>query len=160
MLLRRLLLAVVLLVASEVPGAAQEPRTLVVSAVRALQTGNLSIFGTQAQQRVRFQTGPSGVYHPLVAIGPITNVVVLGQAPMPQGVVIQGRAFHANGLSDWTLAYSFITQRIEFGNFNIPMQGLPPPTPTPASPAPGPPPSTPSVPTSTGDACAKYPQLC
>jgi hypothetical protein len=144
---------------------AQDLRGIVAAAAQGLQTGNLSMFGNQARQRIIFQVGPGGVWYPMAQLGPITNVIIANQYPMPTGVVFQGRAFHQQGFSDWTLGYSYQSQKIEFGNFNpVPLNwsGQPPgapggPQPTPTT---GGPPTTPPVPSNPSDACAKYPTLC
>jgi hypothetical protein len=144
---------------------AQDPRTIIMTADQSLQQGNMNVFGLQLQQVISQQTGGTGRYQALVQLGPITNVAVGGAQQVQNGVIVQGRAFHQVGYADWTLGFSYLTQKIEFGNFNPVVAnwpGGPPGAPSgpPATPTTGGPSTTPAVPSTKEDACAKYPTLC
>lgn len=173
-MLRFVAAAVVLLVASATaPAFAQDPRSMLLLSAASLQRGNLQPFGMQLQQTIFQQTGGTGIYQPLLQLGQPVNAVVASQVPVPNGLLFQGRVFHQNGYSDWTLGYSFMTGRIEYGNFNPvavgwPSGGVPgttggvsgSPGGNPPTPNTGGPPSQPRIPSTQGDACARFPELC
>lgn len=146
---------------------AQDMRYVIATAAQGVQSGNLSMFGPSAEMRLRQTLGfgqGAMLYQRLASLGNVTQVNILNQYPMPNGLVVQGRAIHQNGYSDWTIGFSYASQRIEFGQFNA-MPGNPMPAPIPGSSSPTPttdsrPPTSPPVPTSADDACKKYPTLC
>ena len=156
---------------------AQDMRQVVQAASFGIQTGNLSIFSPGPAQRITAALGgsPTGmqVYQNLAALGPANSVTIFGQYPMPNGVVVQARSFHPAGFLDWTLGFSYVTQRIEFGRFNGMSNGMPiipggpPPNYGPVPNQSGPqrapdnhPTTTPPVPKSDDEACTAYPTLC
>jgi len=141
------------------------PTQVLMIAATSAQTGNLSVFGAQLQQVILMQTNGTGRYAPLVQLGPVTNAVVFASQPLPYGMVIQGRVFHQNGISDWTIGVLYSTNRIENAQFNFMPGSFPAPNPGPspsgpAPSAPGPTPTTSPPPSSTSDGCQKYPTLC
>jgi hypothetical protein len=154
--------------------SAQDMRYVIANAAQGVQAGNLSMFGPSAEMRIRQLLGSGQgalLYQRLASLGSVTQVNILNQYPMPNGLVVQGRALHQNGFSDWTIGFSYLSQRIEFGQFNaMPGNPMAPPAPGPAPPGPGPtpptpttdsrPPTSPPVPTSTDEACKRYPTLC
>ena len=168
--MRRFSLSVFLAIAIAGGAFAQNVSALVTAAYNGIITANLNLFGFQAQQKIRLGlASPAGnfLYQRMTMLGPISSVTVLNQMPLPNGIAIQARAFHQNGYSDWTLGFSNLSQRIEFGTFN-PMPGIsssPTPGPTPGpTPAPTPTttaaPTTPSIPNTKDDACKMFPTLC
>jgi hypothetical protein len=141
-------------------GSAQNATTLIANANQGIVSGNLSMFEPPAAQRIAGQLGtPAGyvVYQRMAALGPVVNVSAVSTVPLPNGMMVHARATHQNGVSDWTLGYSYVTQRIAFGMFNGFPSGaatggsVQQPTPTTISTPPPP---------STSDACTKYPTLC
>lgn len=151
------------------PAEAQvDPRQILLVATHSAQTGNVMPFGPMVRNVIAMQTGGTGVYPQLVGLGPVAGVTVVAMQPLPLGAVIQGRVFHQNGFSDWTVAYAYSTNTIENASFQFapynwggPAPTGGPPINTPSGPAPtGPAPTTPPPPASTGDGCAKYPTLC
>jgi hypothetical protein len=153
-------------------GSAQDAAAIIAYANQGIVSGNLSMFEPSSAQRITMQFAtPAGnaLYQRMVALGPVSNVSVASTQPLPNGVMIQARATHLNGISDWTVGYSYVTQRIAFGMFNAfvyppgqrPIQspiGGPTQTPTTTT--------TTTVPTNVttqpppNDPCKKYPTLC
>lgn len=173
-----LALIALLVLGSRVPAWAQgfDPRQALAAVIVQLQTGqpNPGWYGQQLWMTMAFQTGSTGVYPVLVQAGPVTDVQVTQQQPLPNGILFQLVSTHQTGLRlAWTMGISTLTNRIELLNFG-PAQSAPPlpaPTPLPApspriAPAPTPsPPPTPGgggnpTPTTSDEACRRFPNLC
>jgi hypothetical protein len=118
-----IVLCSVFLVAGAQIALAQDPRTIVQTADQSLQQGNMTVFGPQLQLVISQQTGGTGLYQPLTQLGPITNIAIESVQQIPNGLIVQGRAFHQTGYADWTLEFSYLSQKIEFGNFNVYQSG-------------------------------------
>jgi hypothetical protein len=157
---------ILLLMVPTVSPAQVNPNLAVALAASSAQVGDISPFGVQVQQVIMVQTGGTGRYPQLTQLGLIRGVQAYGVQPLPYGFVVQARVFHDFGFSDWTVGYSNMTGKIEQASFNFAPYNwggaVPSPQPTapPAGPVPGPSPTTPSLPSSSGDGCAKYPTLC
>lgn len=144
-----------------------DPRQLLSAMIAQLQTGALNPqwYGQQLWQMIALQTGGTGIYQPLVQLGPVQNVVVTQQQQLPQGSLFAMTAQHSLGQSTWIFGVSSITNRIEYANFNVGPSAtpfpLPTPTPTPSpSPQPIPAPTPSPSPGSESEACKKFPNLC
>ena len=131
--------------------AQADPRQILTAVILQLQTGtpNPNWYGAQLWQTIAMQTNNSGVYMPLVQLGPVTNVLLSGQTQLPAGPVYSLVARHQNGVSTWQLGISLSSNRIEYANFNVGSA-----TPQPLPPPPGP------VASPTSEACKKFPNLC
>jgi len=152
--------------------AQADPRQILAAVVQQLQTGtpNPYWYGPQLWQTIAMQTNNSGVYFPLVQLGPVTNVVVSGQVQLPAGPLYSLVAQHQNGVSTWQLGISLYSNRIEYANFNVgssvpqPLPSQPVPIPTSGAPQPGtapnPPPNPPPAASASSEACKKFPNLC
>ncbi|WP_221145094.1 hypothetical protein [Rhizobium lentis] len=165
--LRRLIALALLVVSTAQAGAQQfDPRQVLATLILQLQTGtpNPGLIGPQLWQTIAMQTNNSGIYPPLQQLGQVTGINLIQQIPLPNGAAFVMAVQHQNGQSNWQIAISQMSGKVEYAGFNIGQ--LPPrpnpnpnpnpnpiPTPTP-DPPPGPGPITPS------DACAKYPDLC
>lgn len=166
---KRIVLAGILAFAATLAHA-QNMAQVIAAASQGVQSGNLSVFGVGSAQRLSAQLGsPAGaqVYQNIAALGPAVNVNIFAQYPMPNGVVVQARTLHPHGYLDWTVGYSYLTQRIEFGKFNGVSNGMPiipgrpvPPPDGDTSQGRNPKPSTPPVPKDDTEACNAYPTLC
>ncbi|HEX2885617.1 hypothetical protein [Vineibacter terrae] len=143
------LVALACLLGSAAAALAQPgPDRILAIVIRGLQTGqvNQAWFGPQLLQVIYQQTNGTFVYTKLVELGPVQNIQVMGQQPVPQGMIYNMRAFHANGATDWQMGISQAYNRIEYLAINVvgnapPQQPLPPSRP-PLAPAPPPSPST------------------
>jgi hypothetical protein len=100
-----IVLCSVFLVAGAQIALAQDPRTIVQTADQSLQQGNMTVFGPQLQLVISQQTGGTGLYQPLTQLGPITNIAIESVQQIPNGLIVQGRAFHQTGYADWTLEF-------------------------------------------------------
>lgn len=155
---------------------APTPQYMCQQAAQASQTGGpglYSVFGQQLLQIILQQTGGTGVYVPLVQLGQITNIIIGGVNPLPNGTFVSCRVMHVNGYSDWQIGFSPYTQRIENSVFVpywtaaqvMPQQQTPQytPSPTQAPPSfqtpPSQPTQAPTAPTQS-EACRKFPNLC
>jgi hypothetical protein len=159
MLLGRIIFAALFFFLSGVSSYAQNMGNVIAVAAQGIQSGNLTMFGWHAAQKLRNLLGfglGAVLYQRLASLGPVGNVVILQQFPMPNGIVTQGRAIHQNGFSDWTIGFSYLTQKIEFGQFNAVQTTSTPTSPIPIESEP----TTPPVPTTQDEACKKYPTLC
>jgi hypothetical protein len=141
--------AVMLLLMVTIPALAQDARNIIALAAEGIESGNLSVFGSQTARDIGDHLAQ---FQQLLSyVGPMIGVEMAEQFPMPRGVVIRGRAIHQNGYSDWTLAYSYDTRKIENGNFTaFPKRGTQPPTEL----------TTQKLPTNQDQACKQYPGLC
>lgn len=145
--------------------AQKDPRPILAGMISQLQTGtpNPMWYGVQLWQTIALQTGYTGVYPQLVQLGPVQNVVVTQQQPLPQGWLYAMTAQHSNGQSTWQIGISIMSNRIEYANFNVGWSPTPFPLPTnPApSPSPGPSPTPEPDPSArNSEACRKFPNLC
>lgn len=164
------LVALALALVLTTPARAQfDPRTTLMQMILQLQTGtpNPGWYGVDLWQTMAMQTGNSGVYPILVQLGPVQQVTVTGQMPLPTGQLYTLTAHHQNGVSTWTIGISSLTRRIEYANFNVggAPSALPypqtPPDPGPfARPVNPPPNNPPPVSSDTSEACRKFPNLC
>ena len=142
-----------------------DPRQILAGMISQLQTGtpNPMWYGAQLWQTISLQTGYTGVYPQLVQLGPVQNVVVTQQQPLPQGWLFAMTAQHSNGQSTWQIGISSMSNRIEYANFNVGWSPTPFPLPTNPAPSPSPEPGpTPRPDPSARDseACRKFPNLC
>src|SRR4051812_11141122 len=66
-----------------------------------LQTGrpDANWYGAQLWQTIALQTGFTGIYPQLVQLGPVSNITVTQQAPLPSGVLYAATVQHQNGTS-------------------------------------------------------------
>ncbi|MGY3296717.1 hypothetical protein ACVWY1_001138 [Pseudomonas sp. TE6288] len=141
--------------------AKADPRPVLAGMIQQLQTGtpNQMWYGPQLWQTIAMQTGNSGYYPALAALGPVTNITVIGSQGLPGGAIFNLVATHQGGQSTWFMGIGALSNRIEYANFNIganlPSQPIPNPTPTPTAT-----PSTPTSPSNDGGACSMYPDLC
>jgi hypothetical protein len=122
------------------------PDRVLAAVIRGFQTGqvNQSWFGQQLLQTIYQQTNGTFVYANLVQLGPVQTIQVVGEQPVPQGVIYNMRVFHANGSTEWQMGISRISQRIEYLAVSVtgsaPPRTAPVPAPTPPpTPAPRPP---------------------
>lgn len=120
------------------------PDRVLAAVIRGFQTGqvNQSWFGQQLLQTIYQQTNGTFVYANLVQLGPVQTIQVVGEQPVPQGVIYNMRVFHANGSTEWQMGISRISQRIEYLAVSVtgsaPPRTAPVPAPVPPS-APRPP---------------------
>src|ERR1035438_3424212 len=105
LVLRSLIVAGLLISARAV---AQTPQTTLAAIIQGLQNGtvNMQQFGFQLQQLISAQTGGTRIYPQLVQAGPIVNIVLTGQAPLPNGVGYYLQSIHQNGTFNWALGVS------------------------------------------------------
>jgi hypothetical protein len=138
-----------------------DPRQVLSEFVREVQTGtpNAGLIGMALWQTIALQTGGTGFYPELAALGPVTNVVVNQQLPMEQGMVYALIATHQQGASAWNLGISYITGKIEYATFTINAQPTPLPPPLPPVHDPGGTQRT-ELPGQGSPACQKFPDLC
>ena len=159
--LLRVLSAVIFLLPLLSSEAKADPRNVLSAMIQQLQTGtpNPDWYGPQLWQTIAMQTGGSGYYPSLAALGPVTNITILSSQGLPGGAIFNLVATHKGGQSTWFMGINAMSNRIEYVNFNIgnslPADPLPKPTPTPT-----PVPPTPTSPSSSGGACSLYPDLC
>jgi hypothetical protein len=162
------------------PARAQfDPRVILSGMIQQLQQGrpDPSWYGPQLWQLMAMETGGSGVYPVLAALGQVRDIAVLQQNPLPGGFVYVMTAQHVGGVSHWMLGIGTASRRIEYAQAQfVPEGGLPggPPGRAPApppgglgNPAPQPAPPGPSnapprlaPPTSQSEACRRFPNLC
>lgn len=141
--------------------AKADPRPVLAGMIQQLQTGtpNQMWYGQQLWQTIAMQTGNTGYYPALAALGPVTDIAVIGSQALPGGAIFNLIATHQGGQSSWFIGIGAQSNRIEYANFNIganlPSQPIPNPTP-----APTPNPSAPTNPSNDGGACSMYPDLC
>ncbi|WP_175908021.1 hypothetical protein [Burkholderia seminalis] len=148
----------------ESASAQADPRQVLGAVIQQLQTGaiNPTWYGPQLLQTIAMQTGGAGKYPQLAQLGPVSQISVVQQIPLPTGFLYSLQATHQNGMSAWVLGIGAMTNRIEYANFNVGMaQPLPSPTPNPnptpnPSPTPNPNPSDPR----SSPACQQFPNLC
>lgn len=150
---------------SQYARAQMDPRQVLAGMITQVQTGALNPqwYGQQLWQMIALQTGNTGIYQPLVQLGPVLNVVVTQQQQLPQGSLFAMTAQHSFGQSTWILGVSSITNRIEYANFNVGTSTTPFPLPTPSpspNPQPNPAPTPSPSPGSESQACKKFPNLC
>lgn len=157
----RVLSVVILLLPLFLNEAKADPRNILASMIQQLQTGtpNPTWYGPQLWQTIAMQTGGSGYYPALAALGPVTNINVVSSQGLPGGAIFNLIATHQAGQSTWFMGIGTMSNRIEYANFNVgsslPPQQIPNPTSTPT-----PNPAPPTNPGSSGGACSLYPDLC
>jgi hypothetical protein len=155
--------------------AQSDPRQILRGMITQAQTGtpNPTWYGTELWQTIAIQTGYTGLYPQLVQLGPVRNVTISQQVPLPTGVIYAGTAQHARGTSYWEFGISTLTNRIEYASFQAAPGstgtgtiGLPEAEPDdePEPVVKKPTPSGKGTPTSgtggTSDACRRFPNLC
>jgi hypothetical protein len=147
--------------------AKADPRPILAGLIQQLQTGtpNPSWYGPQLWHTISTQTGGTGHYPALSALGPVANIDLVGSQGLPGGAIFNLVATHQfGGQSTWFMGIGALSNRIEYAYFNIgsslPPQQIPNPTSTP-TPTP-PPPASPGSGSGSGDggACSLYPNLC
>jgi hypothetical protein len=166
------------LIPSRAAHAQFDVRVVLMQVILQLQTGNPdpSWYGAELWQTIALQTGNTGVYPWLAQLGPVQNVYLNSQEPLPTGELYLLTAQHQNGTSNWILGISTMTGRIEYATaaMGASAQSLPNPQPQPEpslqpqpepalqpQPSPNPPPNTAPAPAAdTSDACKKFPNLC
>jgi hypothetical protein len=160
---RNLLSPFIVIVVLSSPAFAQYDVELILrQVISQLQTGspNPTWYGIQLWNTIAFQTGNTGIYPQLVLFGPVNNITITQQQPLPTGMLYSATVKHQNGTSTWILGISSLTNRIEYANVNF--GGIPQQIPSGASNVPaGPnPPSNPPPEDKTSPACQKFPNLC
>jgi hypothetical protein len=144
-----------------------DPRPYLLNFIRQMQTGTPSqgLIGPALWNLIAQQTGGSGYYPVLAALGPVTEIAVQQQVDLPQGTVFAMTSRHAQGICGWHIGIGSMTGKIEYSSFFVgssppALPAGPSPAPSPGQP-PGPTPQpTPSKPPSDTPACQKYPDLC
>jgi hypothetical protein len=150
------------------PARAQpDAREVLRGVILQFQTGtpNPLWYGQELWRTAAMQTGNTGVYPLLRQLGPVQNIRITEQLPLPTGMLYAMTASHQNGQSNWHLGISSITNRIEYARFEVGQAAQPLPSPGPAQPLPsqGPTPSPRQPDPSTAEtsaACKKFPNLC
>ena len=91
-------------------------RVVLMQVILQLQTGSPdpSWYGAELWQTIALQTGNTGVYPWLAQLGPVQNVYLNSQEPLPTGELYLLTAQHQNGTSTWILGISTMTGRIEY----------------------------------------------
>jgi hypothetical protein len=175
--LRRTLCALFILVALTEQAAAEvNPEPIVLGVIQQLQTGtpNPTWYSPDLWQTLAIQTGNTGKYPALIAIGTPIQVYRQQQQPFPTGLIYALKVQHSSGISLWNIGVSFRTQRIELLVFNIDASPTGSPTAPQASSSPygnfvgsrkglegaSPDmrPGAPPIPNT--DACSRFPNLC
>jgi hypothetical protein len=148
---------VILSAGSIVQAQQSDPRQILNGMISQVQTGkpNPSWYGVELWQTIAYQTGNTGVYPQLAQLGPVRDITINQELPLPIGVLWAMTAQHTRGTSYWEFGISTLTNRIEYFSFRTApgLNELPAPLPEP-EPAPSPRPNTAS------DACRKFPNLC
>ena len=140
-----------------------DARAVLGEVIRQFQTGtpNPRLYGQELWNIAAFQTAGTGIYPQLRQLGAVQRIDLIGQVPLPAGIIYRMTATHQNGQSFWDLGISSITNRIEYANFevgaNTPTSPSLRPSPAPKI-DPQPQPSTPDP--SASAACKKFPNLC
>jgi hypothetical protein len=151
-----------------------DPRQVLSEMIRQLQVGtpNPAWYGRDLWQTIAYQTGNTGVYNQLVQLGPVNNITLAAQVPLPTGMLYGMIVRHQNGVSTWVIGISTVSNRIENANFQIGGTPMPLPSPAPvprppssdALPMPTParpnPPPNPTPGPATSEACQRFPNLC
>lgn len=153
----------VVLFCVSLPARAQsDPQSVVTQVIQQLQTGtpNPQWYGAAVWQAVALQTGNTGLYVPLLQLGPVTSTTVTQRIPLPTGMLYAITVQHQSGMSSWVIGISTVTRRIEYLHFDLggAPQNLPSNTPS-AVPSQPNPPSNPAPP-QPSPACQKFPNLC
>ncbi|TWT10526.1 hypothetical protein [Reyranella sp. CPCC 100927] len=101
--------------------AQPSPERILAIVIHGLQTGqvNQGWFGQQLLQVIYQQTNGTFVYNKLVELGPVQNIQIMGQQPVPQGMIYAMRAFHPGGATDWQMGFSQMSNRIEYLAINV-----------------------------------------
>lgn len=172
----------VLLSAGSIVQAQQsDPRQILNGMIYQVQTGspNPNWYGVELWQLIAYQTGNTGVYPQLAQLGPVRDITINQQLPLPIGVIYAMTAQHTRGTSYWEFGISTLTNRIEYASF-VATPGtteslLPGPSPGPGSPRAGGQSEDPGWDRGSGsgsgsgsrgsgssnpDACRKFPNLC
>jgi len=176
--LRRPFCVLFILVALTGQATAQmNPEPIVLGVIQQLQTGtpNPTWYSPDLWQTLAIQTGDTGKYPALIAIGAPIHVYQQQQQPFPTGLIYALKVQHSSGISLWNIGVSFRTQRIELLVFNIDSSQAGSPAFPQASPSPygnfatsrkglegaGPDISLPAAPpVPNTDACSRFPNLC
>ena len=158
-----LLLVICTLMMHQGVTAQVDPRQVLMGMIHQLQTGtpNPTWYGMELWQTIAMQTGNTGVYNQLSQLGPVQNVGVIGQQPLPFGFLYAMTAQHQHGQSTWIFGLSSMSNRIEYAYFEVGQHAQQSPFPFP-TPPPNPPTDsrTSPVPSDTSEACKKFPNLC
>lgn len=153
--------------------AQSDPRQILRGMIAQVQTGspNPAWYGAELWQTIALQTGYTGIYPQLTQLGPVRDVTINEQLPLPIGVIYAMTARHARGTSYWEFGISTLTNRIEYASFRADPGAVgavstpPPPSSWPdegsdrGTGSRGEPPSGGKT-ASTTDACRKFPNLC
>lgn len=117
-------------------------------------------FAPEARQMVGAQTGGTGRYPQLAALGqPVGAYVSQGQ-PVPLGVVFSCQVQHHAGVSVWHFAIvRGLVHRFQFQASGGRQPHPAPSTTAPAAPQPSPDAQEPGTPSRT-EACARFPEMC
>lgn len=131
-----------------------DPRTVLMGMIQQLQTGtpNPSWYSPQLWNTIAMQTGNTGLYHQLAALGPVSGVTINQKQQLPGGNLYAMTAKHHNGTSNWNLGLADSPNRIEYSNFQI---GT-----VPTILPPAPPGEDPQKPGSGSPSCEKFPNMC
>ena len=152
------------------------PRVVLYQLIEQLQTGTSGsvIYSPELREVIAQQTGNTGVYRSLLALGRVTSITMEAVMPMSRGTAYSMVATHSKGASTWQIGVASATNRIEYLEFRIgnsaasspsvsarprasPAEPRRDPAPAP-SPTPTPGPVGPTV--DTSPACQKFPNLC
>lgn len=144
----------------QVAEAQQDPRHILAAVIQQLQTGtpNPQWYGYQLWRTIAMQTRNTGIYPPLVQLGPALDITIDQQIQLPAGPVFAMTVQHQNGISTWNLGISVLSNRIEYANFNV--GAAPQPLPPQPQPLPAPDPQHEPEPEPSSSACQKFPNLC
>ena len=108
------------------------------------------VIGMNLWEVIRGMSNNTGVIFPLVPLGKVTTVNVVGRRDLPAGPVYSLVATHESGQSStWILGISTQTNKVEIAQFQVNTS-----TAQPLPPQPGP--TTPQ----SSEACKKFPNLC
>jgi hypothetical protein len=174
---RKLAIVALIGVGTSVEAQQSDPRQILGAMIYQVQTGkpNPSWYGAELWQTIAYQTGNTGVYPQLAQLGPVRDITVDQQLPLPIGVLYAMTAEHTRGISHWEFGISTLTNRIEYASFRTEPRTAPSPR---RVPLPDPDDEGPiGLPvdkdgdrgsgsgsrgsgSSTPDACRKFPNLC
>jgi hypothetical protein len=123
---------VALVVAGSAVQAQSDPRQILSGMIQQVQTGrpNPNWYGAELWQLIAYQTGNTGVYPQLAQLGPVRDIAINQQLPLPIGVIYAMTAQHARGRSYWEFGISTLTNRIEYASFVAEPGGTASPLPT------------------------------
>jgi|GEM_PF-1896319 len=108
-------------------GAQTNPRTVTQQLIEQLQTGkprDLEL-GPSVRKVIADQTESTGVYRSLVALGPVTGVLLNNTVPLKRGTLYALTAKHDKGTSTWYVGIGADSQRVEYFEFKVARSATP-----------------------------------